>query len=910
MTTEARRREDTENAAAAAAAAAGRQPHLAPLVATKLHAPSRVAAYRDRPRLGPHLDHALDDATRLTLLSAPPGYGKSVAVAGWLATRDVARAWLSLDAADNDPVRFTRYLVAALESVRPGIAGVVAALLESVPGPEGAAILIDAIGASDEQFVLVLDDYHAIVAEPVHALVRSLIEYGPPFAHLVLITREDPPFALPRLRANRRLVELRADELRYTADEAAAYLGESSGFGLDEEHLGRLVERTEGWIAGLQLASVSMRDRPDAASLVDAFAGTQRFVLDYLAAEVLDGVGSDLRDFLVRISVADRFTAELCRTLSGRDDSAALLERAEHLNLFLIPLDLERRCYRFHHLFADYLRTLLDPADEITLRERAADFLEAAGSFDEAIGQALAAHSTERAVRLLERHARPTYAAGEMTTLLRWIHALPAERVAASPELIAYRAWACFNVGRVEDAARACAEGEAACLDGAVPGRLLAVRALIAAFAVRPDAVALAQAAVDALGGDTLFLPVALQALAAGHLNAGDFEPAARAARTSLTAVAGTGRSSLVVPAMTSLVSALSVTGHRAEAEAICRQTLADHREEASRMAGGTPYALYWLGMVRYEANDLTGALADMERAWTATGTFGFGRAMFTSAVTWLALARQASGLPEGALDAVRTVRRDARAGGLTGIDGSLAAIEARVILLQGDLGRAGRWADSIVPAHNADATAAHGWPAISEALTGARVRIAQARTSEAGAFLRRARAAATVAGDVADLISVAVLEASLAESTHDRRRAQRALDEAVTLAAPERYIRRLVDDGRGLTHLLPAVRRIAPAFVDEVTAALAAVAPGRGALARPGGPLWQDVEGQLVEALTARELDVLRLMARGCGDAAIADELVVSLATAKWHAAHIRAKLGARSRTQALVRAQQLGLV
>ncbi len=365
-------------------------PRESPLISTKLHVP-RVAVYGDRPRLSGHLDGALDDATRLTLLSAPPGYGKSVAVAGWLASRNVSSAWLSLDAADNDPVRFLRYLAAALEPLRPEIAGATPALLESATGRESAAILIDAIGAVDDPFVLVLDDYHTITAEPVHTILRVLIEQGPPFAHVVVITREDPAFSLPRLRAHRRLVEVRADELRYTVDEAAGYLGETSGLKIDKAHIGQLVERTEGWIAGLQLAAISFRDQPAAHTLVEAFTGSHRFVLDYLAAEVLERLDPDLRAFLVRSSIADRFTSGLCRALTGREDSAALLERAERMNLFLIPLDLERHWYRFHHLFADYLRTLLDPAEEIALRERGADYLEAAGLLEEAIGQAVAA---------------------------------------------------------------------------------------------------------------------------------------------------------------------------------------------------------------------------------------------------------------------------------------------------------------------------------------------------------------------------------------------------------------------------------------------------------------------------------------------------------------------------------------
>lgn len=878
-----------------------------PLIATKFHAP-RVAVYRERPRLGAILDGALDDATRLTLLSAPPGYGKSVAVAGWLAARDVPRAWLSLDASDNDLVRFVRYLVGALETLRPALVAGRRALLECRSGQEAAAILIDAVGATDDPFVLVLDDYHVITAEAVHALLRVLIEQGPPFVHLVVITREDPPFPLARLRAHRRLVEVRAEELRYTADEAAAYLDQTAGLELGDEDIGRLLERTEGWIAGLQLAAISLHDQPSSAARIEAFRGSQRFVLDYLAAEVLERLDPDLRAFLVGSSVVERFTAGLCQELTGREDSAALLDRAERLNLFLIPLDQERRWYRFHHLFADYLRTRLDRAQEVALRERAADYLEGADLLDEAIDQAIAAGSTDRAVRLLERQARRTYESGELTMLLRRLDALPPARVAASRELASLRAMACFMVGRVEDAARASAEGDSAPSDGA-PGGVLVVRALIAAFRVRPDAVSLAQVAVDAVGGDEFFGGLAQHALASSRLAAAEFEAAAESARRSLAAAAGSG-SSVVVPAMTTLASALNFTGRRGEAEALCRRTLEEYRHEAASLAGGTPYAMYWLGAMRYEANDIDEALRELERSWAAMGTFGFGRALLTMMVSYLALARQASGSPDAALDAVRTQRRDTRAAGLADVDGELAEIQARLQVLAGDVAAAAGWADRTAPAVPGEQHGS-GWQDMTRDLTLARIRLAQGRTGEARRFVDCARRGASTMGDIADLISIGAVDAATAEAAGNRAIAQRTLEEVVRLAAPEGYVRRLVDDGRRVAHLLPAVRRAAPAFVDEVLTALT-VAPTPAALStrRAGASFWQDEHGRPLEALTERELEVLRLMARGCSDAAIARELVVSLATAKWHAAHIRSKLGASSRTQALLRAQELGIV
>jgi LuxR family maltose regulon positive regulatory protein len=601
----------------------------------------------------------------------------------------------------------------------------------------------------------------------------------------------------------------------------------------------------------------------------------------------------------------------LCRELSGRDDSTALLERAERMNLFIVPLDLERRWYRFHHLFADYLRTQLDDAESVALHTRAAGYFEREDLMSEAIGHALEAGAIERAAGLIESAARSIYEAGELTTLLGWLAALPAERVAASVGLVSLQAYSAFYTGRVREAIEACERGEAARPEGAAPSSLLAVRALFAAFSNQPDAIALAQAAVEAVRDDRFYLAIALQALATSQQAAGRLEPTIQTASAALELVADADQSMIVVPAMTSLATALILTGRRGEAEALCRRTLTTFHREAAHMAGGTPYATYWLGMTRYEAGDLTEALHALERAWAAAGTFGFGRAMLTSAVWYLAFARHAKGSSDAALEAVRTVHRDCRAAGLEGVDLALGEIEARLFLLRGDLASAARWADRVRRDGAPGQPEHQQWYYFAPDLTAARVRIVQGRAREAADLLRRSRSSAEAAHDVADLISIAVLESVLADRTGDALRAQRLLEEAVGRAAPDGYVRRIVDDGHPVARLMPAVRRIAPAFVDEVMTALAGSARVRAAgPSRMSGTIWRDEQLEPVEALTARELEVLRLMSRGCGDADIAAELVVSLATAKWHAAHIRAKLGARNRTQALLRAQQLGLV
>ncbi len=884
----------------------------APLVGTKLQAPASVSGYRDRPRLSALLDRGLADSARLTLLSAPPGYGKTVAVVGWLRSRGVAHAWLSLDAADNDLSRFTRYLSAALGTVRPAAADATADYfgLGVTPSPEFVgALLIEGLTESDDPFVLVIDDYQLVTAEPVHRLVRFLIERGPPFVHLVLLTREDPPFPLARLRAHGRLVELRAGDLRWGTDEASTYLG-GLGISLGPPLVERLVERTEGWIAGLQLAAISLRNRPDPTALIEAFGGSQRFVFDYLADEALGGVDEDLRAFLIRTSIAERFTGELCRELTGRTDADALLERAERANLYLVPLDAERRWYRYHRLFADYLRSQVEEDERHALHVRAADWFERMGLASDAIDHALAAGSLDRATRLIERAARPAFEAGELATLLGWLEALPAERVAASLELTSLHAWALFETGQV-GAAVALAERHLASSDqrGPAEGRLLVLRALMATV-TGPDAESLAGEGLELVGDDPLFRSLGLLAAGLATLARGQYVPAVATLRAGYQAALQVANLTAVLLAVNPLGQAFGMAGHRGEAESLCRTVLAQHVNGLGRTRPIAWPARVVLGIVRYEANDLVEARYELEAGFEAARRMGIGRPVLGWAVPYLALVRLASGDHDAALEALRTSQRDIRTTGMP-LPGLTGEVEARILLRRGDVAGAARWADRATPEGPA------GSPILellrrSMDVTIARVRLAQGRRDEARELLGRTKAAQEASGAVADLISINVLEAACAEATGQRAEALRALRRAVELAAPGGYLRRFVDDGRSVAHLLPLVRTAAPTLVDELIAAVAAepIEAGAPRLHVPGGSVWHGADGRLLETLTARELDVLRLMAQGASNAEIAAGLTVSLGTAKWHVGHVLAKLGATSRTQALVRAQQVGLV
>src|SRR6266704_2464409 len=407
------------------------------LLATKLHVPRPRPGFVPRPRLVEALGEGL--ARRLILVSAPAGSGKTALLADWAPAGGRPVAWLSLDAGDNDPVRFWRHTVAALDRARPGIGERVGSLL-GPPAPASFEGLVTALvndlaaRPGDGEVLLVLDDYHLIDSQPVHTSLMFLLEHLPPGLRLVLASRADPPLPLARLRARGQLAELRADDLRFSADEAASLLREAIGADLPGEAAAALAVRTEGWAAGLQLAGLSLRGHADAAGFAAAFGGSHRFVLDYLADEVLVGQPGPVRAFLLETSVLERLTGELCDAVTGRAGSQAMLADIERAGLFLVPLDEVRGWWRYHHLFADLLRARLaaeQPGRVQALHRAAAAWCEEHDLADDAVRHALAAGDDAWAARLVERNVETLLGRSEGETLRRWLAALPAESVRA-----------------------------------------------------------------------------------------------------------------------------------------------------------------------------------------------------------------------------------------------------------------------------------------------------------------------------------------------------------------------------------------------------------------------------------------------------------------------------------------------
>src|ERR671910_375859 len=571
-----------------------------PLVSTRLRPPEARANLVARPRLTAMLQR--EAGRKLTLVSAPAGFGKTTLLVEWLRSRAPGAgsvAWLSLEEGDNDPARLLSYLVAALRSISGEIGeGVLSSLRSPEPPQLGAltAALINEISSLSTEITLVLDDYHLIDSEAVHGVVSFLLEHLPPNVHLVISSRVNPPLPLGRLRARGQMAELRAANLRFTSEEAAAFLGDVMGLALSAGDVVALEERTEGWIAGLQLAALSMRDRKDISGFIKAFSGSHRDVLDYLAEEVLRGRPERLQEFLLRTSVLDHLSGALCDALTGRSDGQEKLERLERDNLFVIPLDDERRWYRYHHLFTDFLRTRLEREGFERIKElhrRAAAWYEENGLISEAVGHALAAEDYERAAELVERVVGEMWFRGEVLTLLGWLEALPEGAKRRRPRLLLEHATALMWVGRLEGveplvgeaerivdaAAEGTDEGSPSSVENIhrpyLLGYAAATRAWHANLLGNPQSgIEFARRALTLLPDDPRPRTFATFSLAAAYSFSGDFEAASAAFAEATELGLAAGHDYLALEAMGYNAELQIARGRLHEADGILRRAL------------------------------------------------------------------------------------------------------------------------------------------------------------------------------------------------------------------------------------------------------------------------------------------------------------------------------------------------
>ena len=904
------------------------------LLATKLHVPRPQPGFVPRPRLVEALGEGL--ARGRVLVCAPAGFGKTALLADWARGDGRPVAWLGLDAGDSDPVRFWRYAVAALDRARPGLAGRV-----GPPPPRSSDGLVTALinelaaDPGPDEVLLVLDDYHLVDSGPVHESVAFLLENLPPGLRVVVSSRADPPLPLARLRARGQLAELRAADLRFTSEEAAALLGEAAGPGLPGTAVTALVARTEGWAAGLQLAALSLQGHTDAAGFVAAFSGSHRFVLDYLADEILDSQAGPVRAFLLETSVLERLSGELCDAVTGRAGSQAMLQDIERAGLFLVPLDEVRGWWRYHQLFADLLRARLQaeqPGRMAALHRAAAAWCDEHDLADDAVRHALAAGDAAWAARLVERNVEALLGRSEGATLRRWLSALPAESVRDRPRLClaqAYGAAQGFQLEALEalldDAERAYAvsgdepyepslgrpQGDSVLAN--VPAGIAFLRASLARLrgnadlAADYDRQALAQLGED----DWLLRSFVRWNLAVVDWLHGRLGPAERGLAEVLAERRAAGEAFggfLPMRARHDLGEVQRAQGNLDAAAATYRQAL-DTAGESSQAALMGP-AHVGLAQVLYERDELTAALDHATRGVTLCQQLAFTAALATGLAV-VARIRHAHGDAAGAREAMGEAGRIGLSPQVITLFNPVPSHRARLLLAQGDVHAAAQWTTAAGLSPDDEPN----YPQEPAYLVLARVLLARNDPVPALALLQRLLDAAASQGRTGSIIEIQALRALALAAHGDHASALGTLAEALTLACPQGYVRVLADEGAPMRVLLAqlsaarrgqqhAARRIDPGYLAALLRACgqagAAPPPGRAAAAPPG----------LAEPLTDRELDVLRLIAAGKSNQRIAHDLFVALDTVKTHVTHILGKLGAANRTEAAARARQLGLI
>jgi len=892
-----------------------------PLLETKLHAPRRRGVLA-RPRLRERLDRR--DQPALTLVSAAAGFGKTTLLTEWFADGS-ATAWLSLDAGDNDPALFWTYVVAAIETAAPGAMAGARALVDT-PRPSMDAVvatLLNDLQALDHELVVVFDDYHVIESPEIHESLTFLLGHLPAHAHLVIASRSDPPLPLATLRARGELLEVRAADLRFTNDETAAYLQDAMDLTLAPADVERLEARTEGWIAALQLAALSLQGRDDPAGFIADFAGDDRFILDYLVGEVLDRQSDEVRRFLLDTSILSRLTGDLCDAVTDGTGGRRTLEALERSNLFLVPLDDRRTWYRYHHLFAEVLRARLldeDPGRVPVLHRRASAWYDAHGDPADAIAHALAGEDVEAAARLIELAAPALRRHRQDATLRRWFDALPEEVFVDRPVLAIGLVGTRMVTGDPTGVEPLLQLVEAALADPAtaiyvdrdeyerLPAQLAVQRAGLCLLEGDLDgAVAHATRVLElAEPTDHLRRGAAAALLGLALWAEGDLQAAERRYAEAIGDLIAADHLPDMLGCSLALADIQMAQGRLGDAARTFESGLRWTTEHPGLRGAADMHV--GLSEVLIERNELAAAARHMEASRELGEAAGLPQHPYRWRVT-MARLRRADGDLDGALDLL------AEAEPLYNTDYSprvrpVAALRARVHLARGDLDAAEAW----VQQRGLSAADELTYLQEFEHITLARTLIARhvvagdlGALEDALGLLDRLLGAAEAGGRNGSAIEILVLRAATLQARGDLPDATAALRDALARAEPEGYVRIFLHAGPAVPALLASVVTQDPAdgHGRRVLAALETTAGPPPPPPPPSSPS----ASPLVDPLSARELDVLRLLRSDLSGPEIAGELLVSLNTFRTHTKNIYAKLGVNNRREAIRRAAELGL-
>ncbi|MBN2386063.1 MAG: hypothetical protein JXB85_03525 [Anaerolineales bacterium] len=877
------------------------------LLATKFHIPPLRPDLIHRPRLVTQLQNG--QKRKVTLVSAPAGFGKTTAIVEWIATGGSGPvAWLSLDRGDNDPPRFWTYFIAALQIVRPGLGQVTVEMLASLqptPLEAGLTALINDVAALPEPLALVLDDYHLVETQTIHESLAFLVEHQPAQLHLVVAGRADPPWPLARMRSRGEVLELRERDLRFTPQEAADFLTCSMKLGLEAADMAALKEHTEGWVAGLQMAAISLQDRQDTHHFVADFTASNRYIFDYLIEEVLRKQAPEMQDFLLATSILERLSAPLCDAVMKRSDSQAVLDYLERGNLFLIPLDDKRHWYRYHHLFADLLRLRLQQVwpEHADLHQRAAEWLEANGLIADAIGHSLGAEDYARAARIAERNVLALVGQGHLGTLASWLESLPDELTRSSPWLGIAQGYINVYAGNLEAVDRWLVRAEAAAGSGGltvaeaqrIAGHVAAIRSFGGGLRAQEEtALVEARRAIDLLPEDDWMARcLALTMLAIETRREGRLAEAAESFARAVAIGETAGNNHVAMLARSNLTSLMMQMGRLSEAEAVY-QDMVRTESSAGRRAGMAGMAWIALARIARERNDLEAALEYARQGLEISRQWGQKEFELTGYID-IADVLVARGEFAAAREQMALAKRSR---GELSWPPWLTALEAEMALQAGDLEMALGWAEEAGLSIEDEIR----FRQLDVYLTLARLLLAQERWSEAQLLLQRLHDLVAGSGAVTRMIVIESLRAVALYQDGQVAPALEAFQEALSLGEAEGFTRSILEAGPAVADLLR--RALGRGIARDYAARLLA------ALHSESQPAVQDGGAGLVEPLSGRELEVLRMLESSLDMNEIARQLYIAVSTVRTHAKKIYAKLGVNRRMEAIHRARELGLL
>jgi LuxR family maltose regulon positive regulatory protein len=854
------------------------------------------------------------------LVSAPPGFGKSTLLSDWHGTEHGRRypvTWVSLDEADNDTTRFWSYVATGLETLFPGSGAAALAVLQSLQPVSGETLLttlLNSLTGISTDFALILDDFHVIHRPELHWGVTYLLERMPPRMHLVITSRTDPPLALSRFRARGQMVEIRAADLIFSLPETAAFLEKTTGLNLTAEEVAQLEQHTEGWIAGLQLAAFSMQGCRDVSAFLKAFSGQHRFILEYLAEEVLHKQSEEVRTFLLQTSILERFSAPLCETVTGHAGGQDVLYRLEQANLFLIPLDEERRWYRYHHLFAGFLQNRLRQTDPEQIRElhkRAREWLAGNNLPEEAIQHALSGQEPVKAAELIEEVGYRLVMSNKLFTLKGWLDALPDTIRHSRPQLTLFLALAEVLSGNhpaveeyLQSAEEALAGLPATPEKVGLEAELSGIRSIILLYRGEfEQALALNRYARKHLPESRLNLNIFLGSLQAIILETlGDLSEAQALLQISLKLSQAGQNTFLSLLSLARLGLLEMKRGKLSAASDYLEQALALAARQGFTAVSNTGFAYIALATVKYQRNELEEA-ADLARKAQEIPPIGGG--MVEILVPGKLLLAQVAAVG-GKLDEAQAFCREAQEISaryqVPIISEIISSQMARFWLMQGNLKAAGEWLTGRTYLLQEPVRAGYQF----DYLTAVRVLEAQGSLAEAFELVERIENKTRELNLVEQLIESLALKAFLELRTGSETRMLTTLAEAFDLASPEGYYRVFLDLGALFTELLLEFSTRTPGPYSELVHRLLDET-GAPPLRLSGSPSKIPA---LVEVLSERELEVLKLMAAGRSNREIALELVLSVGTVKKHLHNIFGKLEANSRTHAISRGRELHLL